>query len=109
MNRINLARASTARRVLDPHVRQEDPTPGFPFAYGHGGFRLKGTPRTGVHADTLGHNGGGSAHVARSGAGIALPYPPNRLLDIGNNDQRAGSLIRALKASLHDMENTAAR
>ncbi|MGW1519727.1 serine hydrolase domain-containing protein [Streptomyces sp. NPDC002287] len=100
----HLARAATVRDALTLHVRQEDPTLGFPFAYGRGGFRLKGTPRTGLDADMFGHDGGGgSAHFGWPGAGIALSYTPNRLLDIGNDDHRAGNLIRALKSALRDI------
>lgn len=101
----NLARAETVRAALTPYVRQEDPTLGFPFAYGRGGFRLKGTPRTGVDADMFGHDGGGgSAHFGWPDARIALSYTPSRLLDIGNDDHRAGNLIRALKSALRDPE-----
>ncbi|KPI14425.1 beta-lactamase [Actinobacteria bacterium OK074] len=104
-----VARRSAVREALTLFVRQEDPVLGFPFAYGRGGFRLKGTPRTGVDGDMFGHDGGGgSAHFAWPGSGISLSYTPNRLLDIGNNDHRAGSLIRALKFSLHELESAAA-
>ncbi|MFJ2906735.1 serine hydrolase domain-containing protein [Streptomyces sp. NPDC087212] len=108
-SRGNIARRSTVRDALTLFVRQDDPTLGFPFAYGRGGFRLKGVPRTGVDGDMFGHDGGGgSAHFAWPGSGISLSYTPNRLLDIGNNDHRAGSLIRALKSSMHELESTAA-
>ncbi|KIF75077.1 hypothetical protein QR77_16430 [Streptomyces sp. 150FB] len=104
----NIARQSTVRNAISLYVRQEDPTLGFPFAYGRGGFRLKGTPREGIDGDMFGHDGGGgSAHFAWPGSGISLSYTPNRLLDIGNNDHRAGSLIRALKSSMHELENAA--
>ncbi|MBO1416094.1 serine hydrolase domain-containing protein [Streptomyces sp. FH025] len=105
----NIARAATVREAITLSVRQDDPTLGFPFAYGRGGYRLKGVPRDGVDGDMFGHDGGGgSAHFAWPGSGISLSYTPNRLLDIGNNDHRAGSLIRALKQSLHELESTSA-
>lgn len=96
--------ARSARRAIDLRLREKDEILGFDFAYGNGGFRRRSRPREGIDGDMFGHDGGGgSAHFAWPSAGVALSYTPNRLLDIGNNDHRASSLIRSLKDSLTGM------
>ncbi|MFV4912415.1 serine hydrolase [Microbacterium lacticum] len=96
-----IADSSSVQRAIDLKFRENDETLGFPFAYGYGGFRRRSRPRAGIDGDMFGHDGGGgSAHFAWPSAGIALSYTPNRLLDIGNADHRASSLIRALKGAL---------
>lgn len=96
-----IADPASVARAIDLKLREKDDALGFPFAYGQGGFRRRSRPRDGIDGDMFGHDGGGgSAHFAWPAAGIALSYTPNRLLDIGNNDHRASSLIRALKGAL---------
>jgi len=101
----SIASQAVMERAIEPSVRAVDPPLGFPFCYGAGGFRRRGTPRAGIDGDMFGHDGGGgSAHFAWPAAGIALSYTPNRLLDIGNDDHRASSLIRSLKSCLMSVE-----
>ncbi|MGQ3383221.1 serine hydrolase domain-containing protein [Glutamicibacter sp. TV12E] len=96
-----VAAPQSVAKAIDLKFREKDEALGFPFAYGYGGFRRRSQPREGLDGDMFGHDGGGgSAHFAWPAARIALSYTPNRLLDIGNNDHRASSLIRALKESL---------
>ncbi|MGW7411125.1 serine hydrolase domain-containing protein [Streptomyces sp. NPDC054863] len=98
---ISRAVADDARRE---YVRKVDQLINIPMVYGGAGFRLRTTPRPGADGDSFGHDGGGgSAHLAWPGAGVGVSYVPNRLIAVGPDDKRAGSLLKALAAKLNEV------
>ncbi|MEU8890013.1 serine hydrolase domain-containing protein [Streptomyces sp. NPDC048442] len=97
---VSRAVADDARRE---YVRKVDQLINIPMVYGGAGFRLRTTPRPGADGDSFGHDGGGgSAHLAWPGAGVGVSYVTNRLIAVGPDDKRAGSLLKALAAKLNE-------
>ncbi|MFC4518289.1 serine hydrolase domain-containing protein [Streptomyces ehimensis] len=95
-----------SRAVMDDargeYIRKVDQLIDIPMVYGGAGFRLRTTPRPGADGDSFGHDGGGgSAHLAWPGAGVGVSYITNRLIAVGPDDKRAGSLLKALAAKLN--------
>ncbi|MEU6428875.1 serine hydrolase domain-containing protein [Microbispora sp. NPDC046973] len=94
-----------SRRLLDdarlPYVRRTDQLIGVPMVYGGGGYRLRTEARPGPDGIAFGHDGGGgSANQAWPRARAGVSYVMNRLIALGPDDKRAGSLIRSVAAVL---------
>ncbi|MEE1827660.1 serine hydrolase [Streptomyces sp. BE20] len=74
------------------------------MAYGGGGYRLRTAERPGPDGETFGHDGGGgSANQAWPRVGLGVSYVMNRLIALGPDDKRAGSLLKALAADVTDL------
>ncbi|MER7009198.1 serine hydrolase domain-containing protein [Dactylosporangium sp. NPDC000555] len=94
-----------SRRLLDdarmPRVTRTDQLIGVPMVYGGGGYRLRTEARPGPDGIAFGHDGGGgSANQAWPRARAGVSYVMNRLIALGPDDKRAGSLLKATAAVL---------
>jgi CubicO group peptidase (beta-lactamase class C family) len=78
------------------NVANTDAIIGVPMVYGGGGYRMRTRPRPGPDGDSFGHDGGGgSANQAWPRVRAGVSYVPNRLIALGPDDKRAGSLVSA--------------
>ncbi|MET8698350.1 serine hydrolase domain-containing protein [Kitasatospora sp. NPDC058032] len=97
-----------SRRLLDEargvYARKTDQLIDVVMAYGGGGYRLRTAERPGPDGETFGHDGGGgSANQAWPRVGLGVSYVMNRLIALGPDDKRAGSLLKALAADVTDL------
>ncbi|MFD6950856.1 hypothetical protein A6A08_19135 [Nocardiopsis sp. TSRI0078] len=97
--------ALLSRTLLDEaravHVVKTDQLIGVPMVYGGGGYRLRTKERPGPDGNSFGHDGaGGSANQAWPRAGVGVSYVMNRMIALGPDDKRAGSLLKAVSAAI---------
>lgn len=84
------------RDATQEHVRNTDAIIGVPMVYGGGGYRMRTNPRPGADGASFGHDGGGgSANQAWPRVRAGVSYVPNRLIALGPDDRRAGSVVAA--------------
>ncbi|WP_165350343.1 serine hydrolase domain-containing protein [Xylanimonas protaetiae] len=87
------------RDATREHARHTDAIIGVPMVYGGGGYRLRTRARPGADGASFGHDGGGgSANQAWPRVRAGVSYVPNRLIALGPDDRRAGSVVTAAAA-----------